>query len=265
MSGVRVGNGISKMGYTPEPMKCIANGLHAYTDNQTVYSNPAGHHRVAAVSTASALTYTARQVLGGVIKRDPNGASRTDTLPTAALLVAAYNGVAENSSVTFDVMNTSDANETITIAMGSGITRYTNTATPIVYPGSKMRLRIVFTNISPGSEAATLYNENAEDFGVLTATGATSITTPIVLRARRGYVITVASSLAAGAAEDITITNSLVSANSKVIAGIIYGGAGNAVCSVRSVTSGSIVVRVQNIHSADALDDTYEIVFDVYW
>jgi hypothetical protein len=40
------------------------------------------------ITTAGAVTLTAAQILGGYINRDCNGANRTDTLPTAALLVA---------------------------------------------------------------------------------------------------------------------------------------------------------------------------------
>src|SRR3954462_9199372 len=41
------------------------------------------------INTAGANTITAAQVLAGIYVRDCNGAGRTDTLPTAALLVAA--------------------------------------------------------------------------------------------------------------------------------------------------------------------------------
>jgi hypothetical protein len=72
------------------------------------------------IVTAGAGTYTAAQLLGGIILRDPTGAARTDTMSTAALLVAAMPGVQIGSSFVFTVRNTADAAETITVAAGTG-------------------------------------------------------------------------------------------------------------------------------------------------
>ena len=80
------------------------------------------------VSTAGAATYTAAGVFGGYIFRDPNGGNRTDTLPTAALMIeyirasARDLGVQLERYVAFDfiVENKADAAETITVQSGSG-------------------------------------------------------------------------------------------------------------------------------------------------
>lgn len=74
----------------------------------------------ASINTVGAATYTAAQILGGIIVRDPNGAGRTDTLPTAALLVAAIPGCEVGDTVYCKIVNGADAAENITIAAGAG-------------------------------------------------------------------------------------------------------------------------------------------------
>lgn len=75
---------------------------------------------VSTITTAGAETYTAAQVLGGLICRDPAGGSRTDTLPTAALLVGAMRSPKIGDVVECTIINDADAAETITIDAGSG-------------------------------------------------------------------------------------------------------------------------------------------------
>lgn len=75
---------------------------------------------VATITTVGNVTLTAAEVLGGLILRDPNGGARTDTLPTAALLIAAIANAAVGQSFEFIIRNTADAAETITVASGSG-------------------------------------------------------------------------------------------------------------------------------------------------
>lgn len=111
---------------------------------------------VTTLNTAGDLTLTTAQILGGLILRDPNGGARTDTLPTAALLLAAMPaGVLIDTSFRFTIRNTADAAETITVAAGTGGT-LSGTAT-IAQNNSKEFL-VVFTNVSAGSEAYTAYS-----------------------------------------------------------------------------------------------------------
>lgn len=111
----------------------------------------------AQVATAGAGTYTAGQVLSGMILRDPAGASRTDTLPTAALLIAAWPGCQIGSMIDFTVENQADAAETITVAAGTGGTAASGHTLTIAQSNSK-EFRIRVTGITPGSEAYALYN-----------------------------------------------------------------------------------------------------------
>jgi hypothetical protein len=79
-----------------------------------------GQSAAAIIATAGAETYTARQILDGIILRDPNGAGRTDVLPTAALLIGAMSAPRIGDTVDCTIINTADAAETITISAGSG-------------------------------------------------------------------------------------------------------------------------------------------------
>lgn len=77
------------------------------------------------VTTGAAVTYTANQVLSGIILRDPAGGNRSDVLPTAALLLAeikARIGGDAPIGLTFDLLirNDADQAETITITPGTG-------------------------------------------------------------------------------------------------------------------------------------------------
>lgn len=75
---------------------------------------------VSTITTAGAATYTAAQVLGGIICRDPAGAGRTDVLPTAALLIGAMRAPQIGDTIQCTIINDADAAEAITIEAGSG-------------------------------------------------------------------------------------------------------------------------------------------------
>lgn len=74
------------------------------------------------ISTADVVTYTATQLLGGLILRDPNGGARSDVTPTAALIIAAITQAATGNRFEFTIRNTADAAETITITAGTDVT-----------------------------------------------------------------------------------------------------------------------------------------------
>lgn len=110
-------------------------------------------------ATVGPQTYTAADILGGVIVRDTNGASRTDVLPTAALLVAALPGVAVGDVVECDIINGADAAEVLTISAGVGggfDTNQTASSRVIGQNGSKTLL-VRFTNVTAASEAYVAY------------------------------------------------------------------------------------------------------------
>lgn len=118
-------------------------------------------------ATAAAVTYTVTQVLGGLILRDPNGAARSDLLPPAAAIVAALQGaeaapalagvnpLAYGSSFEFEIRNTADAAETITVTTNTGLTL---SGTMTIAQSNQKRFIAVVTNADKGSEAVTVYS-----------------------------------------------------------------------------------------------------------
>ena len=108
----------------------------------------------AAVTTAGAATYTAAQILDGIILRDPNGANRSDVLPTAALLVGAMRAPRIGDTVDVTIINTADAAETITIGGGTGgdFDAAQTAASKVIAQNASGRLLIRITGV--GSAAA---------------------------------------------------------------------------------------------------------------
>jgi hypothetical protein len=120
-------------------------------------------------TTAAAVTYTAAEIAGGYIRRDPNGSGRTDVLPTAALLVAYLRNIAgqlgaeltARIEMQFTIQNDADAAETITMSVGTGGSLGPNVAgsvTVTVPQNTSKRFSIQFTSTTPGSEAYVLRN-----------------------------------------------------------------------------------------------------------
>ena len=110
-------------------------------------------------ATAGNITLTAAQVLAGLFVRDPNGASRTDVLPTAALLVAAMTRPAVGDVIRLLVVNGADAAETITFTAGSGGSYDANqtAASRLIGQNASKLMHIRLTNVTASSEAYVVY------------------------------------------------------------------------------------------------------------
>lgn len=106
-------------------------------------------------STAGAVTYSAAELVGGMILRDPAGASREDVTPTAAAIVGALTGAIATSSFEFTIRNTADAAETITLTAGSGVTL---SGTMTIAQNNSKRFLAVVTDAGSGTEAVTIYS-----------------------------------------------------------------------------------------------------------
>lgn len=106
---------------------------------------------VSTITTAGNATYTTAQLLGGFILRDPSGANRTDTTPTASAIIAAIPNAKIGTSFEFTIRNTADASETITVAGGTGVT-ISGTAT-IGQNNSKRFLAVI-----DGATSVTIYS-----------------------------------------------------------------------------------------------------------
>lgn len=115
------------------------------------------------ISTAGNVTYTPAQLMSGWINRDGNGGARTDTLPSASALAAAIQGVMVNTSFEFELRNTSGTAIAITLAGGAGVTFSPVGATSVAQLNTRTYL-VVFTNVTPGQEAYTVYSRGTGPF-----------------------------------------------------------------------------------------------------
>lgn len=130
------------------------NGFIGATGQVMITNTPAA----TSITTAGNVTYTAAQLLSGTIVRDPNGAARTDVLPTAALLVAAMGASATvGASFSFLLSNAADAAETVQITMGSGGTSGGPTVLATIAQNSSRVFTVRLTNVTAGAEAYTVY------------------------------------------------------------------------------------------------------------
>lgn len=95
---------------------------------------------------------------------------------------------------------------------------------------------------------------------IATATGGAA-----TLAKSAGVITSEALSTAAGATYTLTLTNSTIAAADQVFASVAYGTATAGEPVVTRVTpgAGSVVIIVQNVHSANALDGTIKIAFMV--
>jgi hypothetical protein len=106
-------------------------------------------------ATGGVRTYTAAELIGGLILRDPAGGNRADVSPAAADVVAGIPGAIVGSSFEFTIRNTADAAETITVTAGAGVTL---SGTMTIAQNNSKRFLAVCTNVTGGAEAVTIYS-----------------------------------------------------------------------------------------------------------
>lgn len=110
-------------------------------------------------ATAGPRTFTAAEVIGGLIVRDPNGAGRTDVFPTAAAMVAALYQPRIGDTVECLIINGADAAEVITLSAGTGGSFDANqtAVSRVIGQNASKVVRLRLTNVTIGSEAYVLY------------------------------------------------------------------------------------------------------------
>jgi hypothetical protein len=109
---------------------------------------------VSTITTAAAVTYTAAQIAGGLILRDPNGGARTDVTPTAQALVQLL-GLKKGAGFVFAIRNTAGAAQTITVSAGTGVTL---SGTMTIAQNNSKSFLVVCTEDRVGAEALTVYS-----------------------------------------------------------------------------------------------------------
>jgi hypothetical protein len=100
---------------------------------------------------------TAAQFLAGLLTVDCQDA-QTLTTPTAAAIVAAINGCQVGQSFDVDVVNYGDT--TLTIGLGTGVTKTTIAGVAAVMTLATLvskRFKFIVTNVTPGSEAVVVW------------------------------------------------------------------------------------------------------------
>ena len=137
--------------------ECVLN-VAGHVRTTTAALPPVRNTTATVDSTAGARTYTAAEILGGIIERDPNGATRTDVLPTAALLVAAMDSPAVGDFITYYVVNTADAAESIVMTSGVGGTDVGVAGNRTLAQDTSGIFGIRLTNVGSGTEAYRHYN-----------------------------------------------------------------------------------------------------------
>jgi hypothetical protein len=126
-----------------------ASGVHKEASDAVLQTSKVTERTdVATIATAGAETYTAAQILGGIILRDCAGGDRTDTLPTAALMIAAMREPKVGDTVRCLIINNSDAAETITIQAGTSGTVVQVAATAVIAQNASKTLHIRVTGVS---------------------------------------------------------------------------------------------------------------------
>lgn len=262
---------MSFFGYLPSELKHVSNRIATVdrgsrTKPNIVYAPPVGFTSTTSISTASAVTYTAAQLCGGRIDRDPAGASRLDTLPTAASLVSFLDNAVVGMSLDFIVHNTADAQETITLVDSSDITVFTGTPMLIGREDTHHYL-LIFTSVTPGSEAAILYlhsanNRVAVGVSVTQAPGVPAGT--VVSHNQRGTILTAAQTAIAGAEQTFTVTNNYVLVGSTVVLSLrATNSTGTPVANVTNVVAGAFDITITNLHASAALNDVLNINYAV--
>jgi len=112
---------------------------------------------VTSVNATNNYTYTAAQLVGGAISRDPSGGNRTDTSPTAADLVTEVksknSAVETGSAFKFFLYNTSSS-YTVTLQGGTGVTIHGNTT---INSEKVVEIEVLISNATTSSESVDIY------------------------------------------------------------------------------------------------------------
>lgn len=115
---------------------------------------------VTTLTSGATVTYTAAQILGGLIT-DTISAGCAATLPAPASIVAAIHGAVVGTSFDVVIKNTAASAIAITVT-ANGASTIVGTAT-ISQNNSKM-FKGIISNVTPGAEAVAFYSLGAAAF-----------------------------------------------------------------------------------------------------
>jgi hypothetical protein len=95
----------------------------------------------------------------------------------------------------------------------------------------------------------------------LTVTQTVAISSAVTIDSYAGIITTVSATTAAGSNVAFTVNNSKVTTTSKVLLTPIHVGAGIPVFTLDSVSNGSFVIRIYNVHPTNAFNNIFKINF----
>lgn len=115
-------------------------------------------------ATAGNVTYTAVQLLAGLIVRNGGAANRTDVFPTAAQIVAAlaakYGKALVGMRFACTVVNDTATANTVAITLGAGMTSGLANGTQVssaIAQNASRAYHFRVTNVTPAAEAVVVY------------------------------------------------------------------------------------------------------------
>lgn len=230
-----------------------------------------GNITTRSLSTASNLVYTPQQFLSCLIKRDPNGAARTDTTPTAALLLSKFPDAVVGDYFDVDIINmgTGDA-QNITIAAGTGITLRGETVIPQTCI-AHMRCRFTSITLATAELFIAVSNSSSAITGKLKTKTPTAGVTYTITAGESGTTYFLAGAAttmklptpAAGlhytfiVAGDLTGTWAINStSDGSSSAALIFGSTANTPGTAGSTTGANAGTAVANMNFITAQDST---------
>jgi hypothetical protein len=125
--------------------------------------NPVIYNMPAAASYSGAVTYQASDLIGGIIVHNTSGAGVNGTLPTAASMRAAlsqFGAPARVGDTIYCLIVNGGSTGSITLVAGSGGSFDTNqvAGSQVIATQTSKTALIRMTNVTPGSEAYTVYS-----------------------------------------------------------------------------------------------------------
>jgi hypothetical protein len=150
------GNGsVSVLTVGASDIPTLLNGARVQAGAQLNASVLTRRTTIATVNTAGPETYTAAQLIGGLIARDTAGAPRADVLPAAADLVAAITGAVAGDSFEFIYHNNSGAANASTLTPPDAAVTIVGTAA--IAQNDIKRITVIVTDVGAGTEAYSVY------------------------------------------------------------------------------------------------------------
>jgi hypothetical protein len=87
------------------------------------------------------------------------------------------------------------------------------------------------------------------------------ISSAVTIDSYAGVITTVSATTAAGSNVAFTVNNSKVTTASKVLLTPVHVGAGIPVFTLDSISNGSFVIRIYNVHASNAFNNIFKISF----